>query len=127
MTTSPFNTCKQLVRASCLKYYLVEDVLFFFFLNSPNIAQIWWGQQAIMGVLSVEVEHIVCHPLSISHSSWYRSDLEHNLSQQSDRSREWWAFTTIPPQLITRKQENVAERRENSHNSCSTKNHCNAL
>lgn len=77
------------------------------------------------GVLLVEVGHIPLHPLTISHSSWYRSNLEHNLSSAVTH-RQRVAVVYTPP-LITRRPENVGERRENSHNSCSTKNHCNAL
>lgn len=58
---------------------LNTTLLSLYLLNSPNIAQVWLGQQAIMGVLLVEVESIILHPLSISRSSWYGSDLEHNL------------------------------------------------
>lgn len=63
------------------------------------------------GVLLVEAGHIPLHPLTISRSSWYRSNLEHNLSSAVIH-RQRVAAVYNPPSAAHNKEARKCRREE---------------
>lgn len=69
------------------------------------------------GVLLVEVGHIPLHPLTISQSSWYRSNLEHNLSLAVTHRQRVGAVYNLPPPPAAHNTEARECRREEGKQS----------